>query len=357
MVMTGALRGTKPAGGRMRRVTVGLIYDLHEAYPWRPGDPGDADAEYEPIETVEALEEALSRLGHTSLRIGTARDLLRNGPGGIDAAVNIAEGAWTRNREGWAPTLLEMWGVPYAGSDALALSLSLDKVYTKQVAGVRTPAFAVVAPGQRAAAPPAPGQYAAAPPAPFPLFVKPRYEGTAKGIRPSSVVHDLASLDREVAHIHAAYRQDALVEQFIQGGGEYTVAVVGHPPRALPKLERALDPETGIGSHAVERHGIETWVLEGGIDAGLEAEMQQMSLNAFAALGCRDFARVDFRVDGNGIPWFLEINPLPTFAPDGTFAVLAEVMGQSYPEWLSKVLDEALNRALAEAGPSYVDHA
>ncbi|MFT4605480.1 MAG: D-alanine-D-alanine ligase, partial [Rhodothermales bacterium] len=58
-------------------MTVGLIYDLHEAYPWRPGDPGDADAEYEPVETVEALEEALSRLGHTSIRIGTPRDLLR----------------------------------------------------------------------------------------------------------------------------------------------------------------------------------------------------------------------------------------------------------------------------------------
>jgi D-alanine-D-alanine ligase len=327
-------------------MTVGLIYDLHEAYPWRPGDPGDADAEYEPVETVEALEEALSRLGHTSIRIGTPRDLLRSGPSGIDAAINIAEGAWTRNREGWAPTLLEMWGVPYAGSDALALSLSLDKVYTKQVAGVRTPAFAAIAVGGRVVAP-----------SEFPLFVKPRYEGTAKGIRPSSVVHDVASLDKEVAHIHETYRQDALVEQFIQGGGEYTVAVVGNPPVALPKLERAVDPSTGIGSHALERHGVETWVLEGGIDAELEAEMQQMSLDVFAALGCRDFARVDFRVDKSATPWFLEINPLPTFAPDGTFAVLAELMGQSYPEWLSRVLDEALNRAVAEAGPSYVDHA
>jgi D-alanine-D-alanine ligase len=330
----------------MKGMTVGLIYDLHEAYPWRPGDPVDADAEYEPIETVEALEQALEQLGHTTVRIGTARDLLREGPGSIDAAINIAEGAWTRNREGWVPTLLEMWGVPYTGSDALALSLSLDKVYTKQVAGVRTPAYAVVPPGHSAVVPSA-----------FPLFVKPRYEGTAKGIRPTSVVHDLAALQREVAHVHESYQQDALVEQFIHGGGEYTVAVIGSPPRALPKLERAIDPATGIGSHALERHGVETWVLAGGIDASLEAEMQQMSLEVFNTLGCRDFARLDYRVDGNGTPWFLEINPLPTFAPDGTFAVLAELMGESYPDWLSKVLDEALNRALAEAGPNYVDHA
>ncbi len=111
----------------------------------------------------------------------------------------MAEGAWTRNREGWAPTLLEMWGVPYAGSDALALSLSLDKVYTKQVAGVRTPAFSVVAPGQPATAPAA-----------FPPFVKPRYEGTAKGIRPSSVAPDLASLHRVAAQVHSPYQHLSL---------------------------------------------------------------------------------------------------------------------------------------------------
>ncbi|NNE69086.1 MAG: D-alanine--D-alanine ligase, partial [Rhodothermales bacterium] len=235
-------------------MTVGITYDLHEAYPWRPGDPPDADAEYEPIETVEAIEDALRLLGHDPVRLGTPRDLLRLGPRGVDAAVNIAEGAWTRNREGWAPTLLEMWGVPFTGSDALALSLSLDKVFTKQVAGVRTPAYAVVPPGELAL------QLGID----FPVFVKPRYEGTAKGIRPSSVVRDQQQLEAEVAFIHDTYGQDALVESFIQGGGEYTVAVVGHPPRALPKLQRAVDPISGIGSHALERHGVEDWVLEGG---------------------------------------------------------------------------------------------
>ncbi|MBO6574174.1 MAG: hypothetical protein JJ896_02060 [Rhodothermales bacterium] len=327
-------------------MTVGIVFDLHSAWPWRPGDPPDADAEYEPEETVEAIEEALRALGHQPLRLGTPRDLLRDGPRDVDAAVNIAEGAWSRNREGWAPTLLEMWGVPFTGSDALALSISLDKVYTKQIAGVRTPAWTTVAPGEE---PRTPG--------PYPLFVKPRFEGTAKGIRPSSVVSDAGSLAREVAHIHATYDQDALVETFVQGGGEYTVAVVGCPPQALPKLQRAVDPDTGIGSHALERHGVEGWTLEGSIDPDLEEEMQVMSLQVFRALGCRDFARVDFRVDANGTPWFLEINPLPTFAPDGTFAVLAELMGQSYPVWLAGVLEQALDRAMREAGPNYVQHA
>lgn len=346
-------------------MTVGITYDLHAAYPWRPGDPPDADAEYEPIETVEAIEEALIHLGHTPVRLGTPRDLLQEGPMGVDAAVNIAEGAWTRNREGWAPTLLEMWGVPFVGSDALALSISLDKVYTKQIGQVRTPAFVVVPPGESVTGLPgevgleARGADGATrgDDRPFPLFVKPRYEGTAKGIRPTSVVRDRASLDREVAFIHESYGQDALVESFVQGGGEFTVAVVGDPPRALPVLQRAIDPATGIGSHALERHGVTEWTLEGSIDPDLEKEMQAMSLQVFTALGCRDFARLDFRVDGSAVPWFLEINPLPTFAPDGTFAVLAELMGFTYPEWLSNVLGEALERAVSTPHPSYVKHA
>jgi D-alanine-D-alanine ligase len=342
---------SETAGTPLERadMTIGLIYDLHQSYPWRPGDAPDADAEYEPIETVEVLEEALSVLGHDTLRIGTPRDLLVNGPRGIDAAVNIAEGAWTRNREGWVPTLLEMWGIPYLGSDALALSLSLDKVYTKELAaaaGLQTPAFASFEAGQEVGAPAA-----------YPLFVKPRMEGTAKGIRPSSVVHNLAELEAEVAFVTQEYGQAALVEAFIVGGGEYTVAVVGNPPRALPMLQRAVDQRTRIGSHALERFGDRTWELEGGLDPALESLMQRDSLAVFEKLGCHDFARVDFRVDVAGKAWFLEINPLPTFAPDGTFAVIAELMGQSYQEFLSGLLKEALERALSEIRPSYADHA
>jgi D-alanine-D-alanine ligase len=324
-------------------VRVGIVFNLHASYPWRDGDPPDADAEYEPVETVEALETALQALGHEPVRVGTPHDLLTNGPGAIDAAVNIAEGARTRNREAWAPILLEMWGIPCIGSDALALSLSLDKVLTKQVlatAGVRTPAFAAYGDSEEVT----PSSL----PAPFPLFVKPRYEGTAKGIRPSSVVHTLEELRREVMFVNSAYRQEALVEAFVSGGGEFTVAVVGAaPPQALPVLQRALDSDTGIGLHAISEGEDRAWELPGVIHADLEEELARLSLEAFSSLGCRDFARIDFRVDEDGLPWFLEINPLPTFAPDGTFAVIAELAGRDYPDFLAEVLEGSLSRALA----------
>ena len=330
-------------------MTVGLVFDLHAAYPWQPGDPADADVEYEPEETVQALETALHALGHQTHRIGTPAGLLRDGPGPVDAAVNIAEGVWTRNREGWAPTLLEMWGIPFLGSDALALSISLDKVYAKELveaAGVRTPAFVSLSTAEEA-------RWVDLP---FPLFVKPRLEGTAKGIRPGSVVGDSQALEREVAFVTGQYNQPALVETYVEGGGEFTVAVVGaEQPRALPVLQRAIDRETGIGLHALERFGERDWMLGGSIEPVLEVELQRLSILAFSKLGCKDFARVDFRVDGEGLPWFLEINPLPTFAPDGTFAVIAELMGLPYEDLLAEVLSEALDRALAERHPVYAE--
>jgi D-alanine-D-alanine ligase len=107
---------------------IGLIYDVFDAYPWQPGEAADADAEYEPEATVQALEAALEALGHTPVRVGTAHDLLGRLEGlrrdglRLDAAVNIAEGARSRNREAYAPILLEMAGIPYVGSDALTLS-------------------------------------------------------------------------------------------------------------------------------------------------------------------------------------------------------------------------------------------
>jgi D-alanine-D-alanine ligase len=194
-----------------------------------------------------------------------------------------------------------------------------------------------------------PEDAAAAPlPAPFPLFVKPRWEGTAKGIGPSSRVESRDALVREVARVVRTYAQPALVEAFLEGP-EYTVTLVGGPPpRALPTLQRALEASTGIGAHALERHppppGGWRHVTPGALDAALEAKLVALARRAFEALECRDFARVDFRLDRSGRPHFLEMNPLPTFAPDGSFGIIAELLGRPLDELLAEVLGEALAR-------------
>jgi D-alanine-D-alanine ligase len=332
---------------------IGLVYDLLGTHPRRPDGPADLDAEYEPEATVEALEGALRRLGHEPVRLGSPHELLGAAGKGelpaLDAALSIAEGYGSRNREAWAPVLLEMCGVPALGSDALSLSLSLDKAWCSQrvaAAGVAIPEQALLASAAEAES--------AVLPAPFPLFVKPRWEGTAKGIGPGSRVADRAALAREVARIVRDYEQPALVERFLPGA-EYTVTVVGHgPPRALPVLQRALEAGTGIGVHALERHPAPAggWchVLPGALDPALEARLQALALRAFDALECLDFARADFRLDASGEPFFLEINTLPTFAPDGSFGILAELEGRPLAALLADVLGEGLARLGIEPG-------
>ena len=179
------------------RLQIGLVYDLLGS---APAGPPDADAEYEPIETVEALEGAIRHAGHRPVRIGSPRELLaalgRGTLPKLDAAWNIAEGWGTRNREAWAPVLLEMAGVPALGSEALTVSSSLDKAWTLDLVA----AAGVPVAGHACASSPA-ELAGLALPGPFPLFVKPRWEGTAKGITPGSRVEDAAALAREVGRI------------------------------------------------------------------------------------------------------------------------------------------------------------
>lgn len=330
---------------------IGIVYELFGAYPRRPGEPPDTHVEYEPEATLLGLEGALRRLGHRPVRLGRPHDLLAAGAKGalaVDAALTIAEGYGSRNREAWAPVLLEMLGVPQLGSDALSLSLSLDKAWTRTlVAEAGVP----VAPGcvLRSEAEARRGD----PPGGFPCFVKPRWEGSSKGIGLASRADDRAALAAAVARVVERYGQPALVERFL-AGPEYTVTLIGNdPPRALPVLQRALEAESRIGLHAVEAKPGE-WpaapraelahCVPGALEPALEAELVALARRAFAALECRDFARADFKCDADGRPFFLEINPLPTFAPEGSFGIHAELLGRPFEELLAEVLTEGLRR-------------
>lgn len=333
----------------MRSFQIGLIFETFETYPPRPGDPVDAHVEFEPESTIEALEDAIKSLGHRPLRLGSPLSLLacvaKGELAGVDAAFNLAEGFGGRNREAWAPVLLEMAGIPTIGSDALSLSMSLDKAWANRwVAAAGIPVAAQTTCASAAEA------ECLVLPADFPLFVKPRWEGTAKGIRSTSRVETRAELVREVSRVVADYAQPALVEAFVPGA-EYTLTLIGNgPPIALPAVQRALEAESRIGLHALEGPGacVATaplaHIIAGGLEPELEARMGRLAIRVFEALECRDFARVDFRLDAEGQPIFLEINPLPTFATDGTFAILAELEGCSLDEMLGRCISAGLSR-------------
>ncbi|MDX1438742.1 MAG: D-alanine--D-alanine ligase, partial [Rubricoccaceae bacterium] len=257
-------------------------------------------------------------------------------------AVNISESYGSRTREAHAPILLEIANIPCTGSDALTLSATLDKHLTKLVArqiGLNTPDWTVVKSLDDVEERGLP---------PFPVFAKPRYEGTAKGISPLSKCHNTEELVMEVSRVLSTYTQDVLIEQFIEGA-EFTVGVIGHdPPEALPVLQRATELHSGIGLHAIERHENAEAPFEYNAGMALEPELefrlQRDALRMHDEMGCLDFSRSDFRVDPDGNAWFLEINPLPTFEPGDTFAILAELAGVPYDSFLSDVLCRALNR-------------
>lgn len=225
-----------------------------------------------------------------------------------------------------------------AGSDALTLDKAWALTWVSD-AGIPVPMHCVIETAEEVRNATLPGG--------FPLFVKPRWEGASKGIGRASKVGDRDSLAQAVGRIRATYHQPAWVEEFLPGA-EYTVSVVGNdPPRALPVIQRALDAETGIGIHAIES---ETPIdgfraeLPGELTMSLEADLAQLAVRAYTALDCLDFARADFKFDRRGEVRFLEMNPLPTFAPDGTFGVLAELEGRPIEALLSEVIAEALVR-------------
>ncbi len=339
----------------IKKLRIGISFDHPGEYPEVVG-PEDRFAEFEPESTISAMEEAIHFLGYESIRIGGPRKILLKRPN-VDIIWNISEGYGTRNREAWVPALCEMYGIPCLGSDALTQSLSLDKVQTKIFArdsGVPTSKWAVVSSGndlnQNHLFQQVTDQLGANP---WPLFVKPRYEGTGKGISESSVCQSPKELVKEVTRQLSSYQQDILVEQFLPGA-EYTVAVSGHPLRAHPVLERGLDPDTGIGTHiidalrarsstpAAEPHS--NYTLSHQLSFELEARLRTWSLKLCEDMQVKDYARLDFKLDNLGNPYFLEINPLPTFAVDNTFAILAELESIPYNEFLGTILKSALNR-------------
>lgn len=297
---------------------IGILYDREEEYSDVDGAT-DRFAEFEPESTIEVMEAAIRHAGHEPVRLGGPLSILKTRPD-VDLVWNISEGYGTRNREAWGPALLEMYGIPFLGSDALTLSVSLDKRLTKIIAT----SLGIPVPGEESSGL---------------RLAKPRYEGTAKGLSAASIVETDDELNAAVARIHEVYKQDAIVEPFL-AGPEFTVAVMGQPLKAYPVLERGLDAATKLGSHVVKDGG--EVLVSGLLTPELEATLHDWSLRLCDELGVRHFARLDFKCDEAGHPFFLEINPLPTFAVDQTFAILAELEGVEFGEWLGERLREMI---------------
>jgi D-alanine-D-alanine ligase len=303
---------------------------------------------------VEAIGAAIRELGHEPVLLEATRELPSLLPGArIDAAFNIAEGFAGRSREAQVPALLELLEIPYTGSDPACLALCLDKSLAKRVvalAGVATPAWIAMRGHERL--PESVG---------FPAVVKPMAEGSSKGVVRSSVVHDEHELRAVVRELVAQFDQPALVETYLPGR-EFTIGLIGERrPRVLPAMEIVFtDPAV---SHPVYGYGHKKEILSAGpgaeqgvrfevpapVDAALEHELRRVARRSFEALGCRDVARVDLRLDGHGRVQFIECNPLPGLVPGiSDLCIVAEAAGLRYHELIAAILEPALRRLRAQ---------
>jgi D-alanine-D-alanine ligase len=321
---------------------IGVTYDLKDEH--RELGLTEAElAEFDSRETIDGLCGALTSLGHECIRIGHVKVLTKRLAAGErwDLVFNIAEGRTGFGRESQVPALLEAFGIPYTFSDPLVCALTLHKGMCKLVArghGIPTPDFAVVATLAEAGAVDLPP----------PLFVKPVAEGTSKGIDVTSVVTDKATLVARCAELLARFEQPVLVERFLPGR-EFTVGVLGTgaDARALGTLEVVLREAADAGVYSYRNKAqwqqlVDYRLLEPG---ALRTAVESLALDTWRCLGCRDAGRVDVRLDDEGRPQLIEVNPLAGLTPGHSdLPIMADLLGMEYRQLIGEILACALRR-------------
>jgi len=325
---------------------IGLAYDLKSAVPLDAAAPEDALEEYDSSETVEIISAALSEVGHSVVMLGGGGEFLdniRREP--VDIVFNIAEGRGnSRSRESQVPSILEMLGIPYTGSDSHCLTVCLDKPLAKKLVaaeGIVTPQWQLIADEEELS-------QIAWEKFPFPAIVKPAYEGSSKGIWLSSVVDNVNQARAEVSRLLGSYHQPVMVEEFITGD-EVTAGVIGNDPPRVVGIMRILPRKRDghfVYSLEVKRDYLNMVDYE--CPPKMADEINQRialaSLKAFKILGCRDFARIDFRIGPEGVPYFLEINPLPGLGTYSDLIIMTKKLGWTHHGLIRAVFEAALKR-------------
>jgi D-alanine-D-alanine ligase len=318
-----------------------------------PPSNRDEFAEWDSPETIAAVESALKKLGKV-VRLEANEefpDRLRcTRP---DIVFNIAEGLNGVNREAHVPAICEFYGIPYSGSDPFTLALCLDKARTKETLNfhrIPTAPFTVVHNA---------GDLAKARALPLPLFVKPLHEGSSKGITDKNLCWDYEQLAAQAAFLLESYHQPVLVEQYLPGK-EFTCGVLGNGDDAvvLPLVGMNFEtlPEGALPIYSFDakfvwdrpENPLDIFECPAKVTPALRSAIESTVLAAYHALGCRDWARVDVRLDGAGVPNLIEVNPLPGILPkpedNSCLPKAARAAGIGYDELIQSCLRHAAAR-------------
>jgi D-alanine-D-alanine ligase len=320
------------------------------------GGPDDIYAEWDSPETIAAVERALSALGQV-IRLEATPDFperLRDAR--PDIVFNMAEGLSGQNREAHVPAICEFYGIPYSGSDPFTLSLALHKARTKQMLqfhGIPTAPFVLVDSLADAQA------VRRANLLRYPVFAKPVQEGSSKGITEKNYIRDGDELLAAVAGLLEVYEQPVLLEEYLPGA-EFTCGVIGNgkEARVLPIVGIRFDvlPEGALPIYGFEAKWIwdrpdqplQMFECPASMAGHLRKSIEDVTLRAYHAVGCRDWSRIDVRLDGSGVPNIVEINPLPGILPNpddnSCLPKAAAAAGMGYDELIQTCLIAAAKR-------------
>lgn len=331
---------------RLRTLTpnVGLVYNLKRK---EPGDPDyEKEAEFDSPRTVQAITNAIQGFGLNVIPVEATKSMaekLREHR--IDVVFNIAEGSNKRAREAQVPAVCDLLGIEHTASDATCMAITLDKAITKRLlnqTGILTPLHRLYQGGK-----------SVEPGLKFPVIVKPNHEGTSKGIYEKSVVNSQEELNAAAQEQWKRFNSPILCEEYIEGR-EFTIGLLGNSTlKILGPMEIAFSPAAGkfpvYGFEAKQVDPFNNPIFSQKCPVSLGREMDRkivtFAKKAFKELGCRDVARIDFKIDAGGNIYFIEINPLPGLSPGfSDLVVIAEKSGMTYENLIKRILAPAVQR-------------
>ena len=326
---------------------IGITYNLRQAPFSAETLASEYNEEFDSIQTINAICSVFEKNGFETVKLGWGieiANILKKEK--IDFVFNIAEGLCGRNREAHMPSLLEMLNVPYSGSDPLTLALTLDKIMTKKIVaqiGILTPNFIIVRRFN--------DLLNIENKLLYPLITKPAWEGSSKGIYNTSRVNNKKALEGNTVLLLEKYPDEPIiVEEYIKGR-EITVGIIGNgSPRVLGLMEIVKKDDPGsdfIYSLEIKRNWQNEveYIVPPQIDKFLQERIRNYALLAFKEFGCRDFARLDFRIADNNQIYLLEINLLPGLSPEySDLVIMAAKLGTNYEELILSILHSAFLR-------------
>jgi len=319
----------------------GITYDLRADYQ-DCGLTEEELAEFDRPDTIESIESALEELGFETDRIGNLRSLARHLENGQrwDFVFNIAEGLYGFGRESAVPALLDSYRIPYTFSDPMTTGLTLHKGMAKHVMqslGLPTPEFLVVRSLDDLK------RFDL----PYPVFAKPVAEGTSKGIDGSSRIMSMPQLEERCESLLVRYRQPVLVETYL-AGREFTVGIVQNgkeTPGALIMEIGYRDPDQEQIYCFDTKENCEEVINYMSVDDAAAGMCTDLALRTWEGFGLRDAARIDIRLDAEGSPFVLEVNPLPGLHPEHSdLPIMWSLKGLPYVELISRISRSCLSR-------------